>query len=140
MISQLHCTTILSLAESGPREDMTVNALRIRFESIKWIDDDQAEITFSGIDGLKSSAISFYDIFVSYELVSQGRVINESKIAASIPPSDVTTRQTMTTVVSVPPKELSNQIKIGIRASCEPNIHGPVGWSKNINEYRKHHF
>lgn len=114
-----------------------MNALRIRFESIEWIDEDLAKVTFSMIDhGLKSSAITSYDIFVSHELVSHGEAINEFKIAASIPPLDVTIRQTMTTVVSVPPKELSNQIKIGIRASCESNIQGSIDWSKNI-KYRK---
>lgn len=68
-----------------------------------------------------------YDIFVNYEWTSGDETINHSKfVASTLGNAD---RDKMTVMVDVPPMETSERVKIGIRATCEPNIRGLIEWS-----------
>lgn len=106
--------------------------LRIRFDSVKFIGQEEAKISFSLIDyELISVTILNYDIFVSYEVTSNGEVIDQSKHVECIPGNN--NRSKITVVVSLPPKQLSDKIKCGVRPTYESNILGPVYWSDVIN-------
>lgn len=107
--------------------------LRIRFDSIKFIGQEEAKISFSLIDyELVSVTISNYDIFVSYEVTSNDEIIDQSKMVECIPGNN--NRSKITVIVSVPPKQLSDKIKCGVRPTYEPNILGPVYWSDVIGD------
>lgn len=108
---------------------LILNPLRVRIDSAEFIGPTEAKITFVLTDHfLASVPISNYDIFVEYDIVSHGnRSDLVKRIAGNIDPQKVTVN------VRVPPKEISQTIRIGVRAIHDQDIQGLVIWSEYID-------
>lgn len=106
---------------------LILNPLRIRIDRVDFIGPKEAKITFSLSDhALAFVPISNYDIFVAY-----GTVSNQSDLVKRI--AGNTDPQKVTVNLRVPPKEESEKIRIGVRATGEDNIQGPLIWSQYID-------